>query len=84
MAKKIYDGKLSGNKCRGRLRLTFKNTVSNMLEESHVKSQNEEPPKGIDEQWTRRKRYAETVAFGVPFSLTTPLGIQREASLVFF
>ena len=27
------------------------------------------------------KRYVETVAFGAPFSLTTPLGIKREAKL---
>ena len=30
---------------------------------------------------TRRKRYVETVAFGAPFSLTTPLGIKREVKL---
>ena len=35
MAKKIYDGKVSG---RGRPWLTFENTVSKILEEGHVKS----------------------------------------------
>ena len=35
-------------------------------------------------QWSRRKSYAETVAFGVPFSLTIPLGLQREASIIKF
>ena len=69
MAKQIYDGKVSGKRGRGRPRLTFKNTVSKILEEGHVS------------QWTRRKRYVETVAFGALFSLITPLGIKREAKL---
>ena len=30
---------------------------------------------------TNRKRDVETVAFGAPFSLTTPLGIKREVNL---
>ena len=38
MAKKIYDGKVSGNRDRRRPRLTFENTVSKILEEGHVKS----------------------------------------------
>ena len=38
MTKKIYDGKVSGKRCRGRPRLTFENTVSKILEEGHVKS----------------------------------------------
>ena len=38
MAKKIYDGKVSGKRERGRPRLTFVSTVSNILEEGHVKS----------------------------------------------
>ena len=38
MAKKIYDGKVSGKRHRGRPRLTFENTVSKILEEGHVKS----------------------------------------------
>ena len=38
MAKKIYDGKVGGKRGRGRRRLTFKNTVSKILEEGHVKS----------------------------------------------
>ena len=38
MAKKIYDGKVSGKSGRGRPRLTFENTVSKILEEGHVKS----------------------------------------------
>ena len=38
MAKKIYDGILSGKRGRGRLRLVFENTVSKILEEVHVKS----------------------------------------------
>ena len=38
MAKKIYDGKVSGNGGRGRPRLTFENTVSKILEEGHVKN----------------------------------------------
>ena len=37
-AKKIYDGKVSGKRSRGRPRLTFENTVSKILEEGHVKS----------------------------------------------
>ena len=36
MAKKIYDGKVSGERGRGRPRLTFKNTVSKILEDGHV------------------------------------------------
>ena len=35
MAKKIYDGKVSGKRDRGRPRLTFENTVSKILE-GHV------------------------------------------------
>ena len=38
MAKKIYDGKVSGKRGTGRPRLTFENTVSKILEESHIKS----------------------------------------------
>ena len=38
MAKKIYDGKMSGKRDRGRPRLTFENTVSKMMEAGHVKS----------------------------------------------
>ena len=38
MAKKIYDGKVSGRRGRGRPRLTFENTVSKILEDGHVKS----------------------------------------------
>ena len=34
----MYDGKVSGKRCRGRPRLTFENTVSKILEEGHVKS----------------------------------------------
>ena len=37
MAKKIYDGKMSGKRDRGRLRLTFANTISKILEEGHLK-----------------------------------------------
>ena len=38
MAKKIYDGKVSGNRGRGRPRLSFENTVPKILEGRHVKS----------------------------------------------
>ena len=38
MVKEIYDGKVSGQRGRGRPRLTFKNTISKILEEGHVKS----------------------------------------------
>ena len=38
MAKKIYDGKVSGKRDKGRSRLTFENTVSKILEEGHIKS----------------------------------------------
>ena len=38
MAKKIYDGKVSDIRSRGRPRLTFENTVSKILGEGHVKS----------------------------------------------
>ena len=38
MAKKIYDGKVSGKRGRGRPPLTFETTVSKILEEGHVKS----------------------------------------------
>ena len=38
MAKKIYAGKLSGKRGRGRPRLTFENTVSKILEEGDVTS----------------------------------------------
>ena len=37
MSKKIYDGKESGKRGRGRPQLTFENTVSKILEEGHVK-----------------------------------------------
>ena len=37
MAKKIYDGKVSGKRGRVRPRLTFENTVLKILEEGHVK-----------------------------------------------
>ena len=38
MAKKIYDGKVSGKRGRGRPRLTFENTVSKILDGGHVKN----------------------------------------------
>ena len=38
MAIKIYDRKVSGERDRGRPRLTFENTVSKILEKGHVKS----------------------------------------------
>ena len=38
MVKEICDGKVSGKRGRRRPRLTFENTVSKILEESHVKS----------------------------------------------
>ena len=38
MAKKIYDGKESGKRDRGRPQLTVENTVSKILGEGHVKS----------------------------------------------
>ena len=78
MAKKIYDGKVSVKRGRGRPRLTFENTVSKVLEEGHVKSMRILRGGGHIWrgwwQWMRWKRY---VAFGAPFSLTTPLGIAR-------
>ena len=49
MAKKIYDGKVSGKRDRGRPRLTFENTVSKILEEGHVKS-TRIPPEGMYEE----------------------------------
>ena len=36
MANKIYVGKVSGKRGRGRLRLTFENTVSKILEVDHI------------------------------------------------
>ena len=36
--KKIYDGKVSGKRGRGRPRLNFENTLSKILEEGHVKN----------------------------------------------
>ena len=38
MAKKIYDGKVSDNRVRGRPRLTFENTVSKILDEGYLKN----------------------------------------------
>ena len=38
MAKNIYNGKVNGKRDRGRPQLTFENTVSKILEESHLKS----------------------------------------------
>ena len=38
LAKKIYDGKVSGKRGRERLRLTFQNTESKIVEEGHVKT----------------------------------------------
>ena len=72
MAKKIYDGKVTRG--RRRPRLTFENTVSKILEEGHVKNMTIPRRAYV-------KRYVETVAFGAPLSLTTPLGIKREAKL---
>ena len=82
MAKKIYDGKVNAKRGRGGPLLTFENTVSKILEEGHVKSMRT-PRRACMKSFmtvTRRKRYVETVAFGAPFSLTTPLGIKREVS----
>ena len=67
----VYFGKVSGKRDRGRPRLTFENTVS-------------KPPEGMYEEvddFGRSKR--GTVVFGAPFSLITPLGIQREDKLSF-
>lgn len=50
--------------------MTFENTVSVILEEGWEK--HEDLPE------YRRKRYAETVVFGAPFSLATPLELQRK------
>ena len=36
MTKKIYEGKVSGKRGSGRTRLTFKNTVSKILEKGDV------------------------------------------------
>ena len=38
MAKNIYDGKMSGKRDRARPRLTFENTISKIVEKSHVRS----------------------------------------------
>ena len=38
MAKKVFDGKVSGKRGRGRPQLIFENTVSKILEEGQVKS----------------------------------------------
>ena len=38
MVQKMDDEKVSGNRGRGRPRLTFENTVSKILEEGHVNS----------------------------------------------
>ena len=56
----------------GTPRLTFENTVSKILEEGHVKSLRT-PPKSMSEKVVVCR-----------FSLTTPLGIKRKASLVFY
>ena len=55
--------------CRGRLRLTFKDSPKSMYEKVNDSAQG------------KRDKVRETVAFGAPFSLTTPLGIQRKTSL---
>ena len=84
MAKKIYDGKVSGKRSRGRPRLTFEVSIKDTGERS--RKNNEDPPEGMYEQvddsgWGERVEYVETVAFGALFSLATPLGIKREAKL---
>ena len=64
-----------------RPRLTFENIVSKILEEDYVKSR---IPRRVcmkrlmtvDDE----KEVCRTVAFGAPFSLSTPLGIMREAN----
>ena len=44
-------------------KLTFENTVSKILKEGHVKSMKvPRMYKEVETQWTRRKRYVETVA----------------------
>ena len=82
MAKKTYDGKVSGKRGRGRPRLTFENTVSKILEEGHVKSTRTPRSVCMKKLLTvEEAKQVETVAFSAPFFLTTPLGVKREAKL---
>ena len=71
MAKKIYDGKVSSK--RGRWTVDLR---KHSIKDTGIRSRkkHEDSPQGMYEEVD--KRYAETIAFGTPFSLTTPLGIQ--------
>ena len=70
---------MNGKRSRGRPRLTFDNTVSNILEEGHVKSMRSLPREFVKRLMTMNevKEVARAVAFGAPFSPATPLGIIR-------
>ena len=48
MAKKIYDGKVSGKRGRGRPRLTLENIIKDTGGRSRKK--HEEPPEGVYEE----------------------------------
>ena len=55
--KMIKEAIVNGKRGTRRAKLCDENTVSMILEESHVKR-----------QWLRLKRYADIVVIGVPFS----------------
>ena len=78
-----YGGKVSGKRGNERPRLTFENTVSKIVEEGHVKSMR------IPRRACMKRlmivddaKEVEAVAFGTPFPLTTPLGIQCEVKFL--
>ena len=60
--------------------MTFENTVSNILEKGHVKSMR--TPRRVCMNDSDMTMDEAKEAFGASFSLTTPLGIELEASLV--
>ena len=58
--------------------MQFENTVSKILEEGHVKSMRK-LRRACMKRLITVDEAKETIAFGAPFSLITPLGIKREA-----
>ena len=80
---KVYEGKLSDKRGRGRPRLIFEITVSTDTG-GRSRKKHEDPPMGMYEEVDDNGRggrgaYKATVTFDTLFSLTTLLGIPPEA-----
>ena len=81
ITKKIYDGKVSVKRGRGRPRLTFENTVSKILEENHVKSMRTPRRTFMKRLMTvdvGKELCRDCSVWSDPYSLTTTLGMKRE------